>query len=144
VSGMDLDALLVALVLAPATYSRNRFFDLYADPRVRRVRRRASLLRSVVRHLARLGPVEAEAVVVEEGDDVRLTYVVPSVGLRRISVLAPFEMSLVRFALGRGKGNEGGLLAAGEEDREVVEAALGKLVQAPWERSAEQSRREAT
>lgn len=28
----DLDALLIALVLAPATFSRNRFFDMYADP----------------------------------------------------------------------------------------------------------------
>ena len=29
---IDREALLVALVLAPATYSRNRFFHLYVDP----------------------------------------------------------------------------------------------------------------
>ena len=44
------DALLVALVLDPSTYSRNRFFDLHNSPVFRRVRRRASLVRSVVRH----------------------------------------------------------------------------------------------
>ena len=44
------DALLVALVLDPSTYSRNRFFDRHNNAVFRRVRRRASLVRSVVRH----------------------------------------------------------------------------------------------
>ncbi|KYF93391.1 hypothetical protein BE20_09455 [Sorangium cellulosum] len=48
---IDLEALFVALVLAPSTFSRNRFYSLYADPEARRVRRRAALLRSIVRQL---------------------------------------------------------------------------------------------
>src|ERR1700749_1897984 len=98
---VDREALLVALVLAPATYSRNRFFEMYKDPEVRRVRRRASLLRSVVRQLAK---VAAEGVVVElrekEPGVFALAYHVPSLGLRRTVAADALELAVVRFALG--------------------------------------------
>ena len=41
----DPEALVVALTLAPATWSRNRFFELYREPSVRRARRAEWFLR---------------------------------------------------------------------------------------------------
>jgi hypothetical protein len=100
----DLEALLVALVLAPATYSRNRFFSMYTDPEVRRVRRRASMIRSIVRHLAHISlAAQGDTLTIEPvgGGCVALTYLVPSIGLRRTSILDELELALVRFAVAR-------------------------------------------
>ena len=62
-AALDRDALLAALVLAPATYSRNRFFDLHADPEVRRIRRRASQIRGVVRHVTRASAADRSVII---------------------------------------------------------------------------------
>ena len=131
---LDVEALLVALVLDPATYSRNRFFRLYTDAPARRARRRAALVRSIIRHLAaedeaRRGEI-VEAVHTDDGWT-QLTYTVPAVGLKRSTKLEPLELSLVRFALSRV-----GLLSgrprpapAGDddEDRQRIESALRRL-----------------
>ena len=126
---IDREALLAALVLAPATWSRNRFFDLYKDPDARRVHRRAALLRGVVRHLARIDPATpGENVQVEPRADGRcaLGYVVSTIGLRRTVTLDPIELSLLRFATGRIRGSESPLPAS-ELDRRAIEAALARL-----------------
>ncbi len=128
-AAIDHEALLAALVLAPATYSRNRFFDLYDDPAVRRVRRRASQIRSVVRHVTRASgaePGEVVSLAAADGDRAELTYAVPALGLRRTVLLDPIELSLVRFAVARsGRAIEA--LPADEADRVSVEAALARL-----------------
>ena len=49
---VDLDALLAALILAPGTFSRNRFFWLFERPEAARIRRRAARIRSILRQLA--------------------------------------------------------------------------------------------
>ena len=123
---VDREALLAALVIAPATYSRNRFFELYKDPEVFRVRRRASQLRSIVRHVTRAAPgEEGEIVSVADagGDRVELTYTVRALGLRRTAVLSPIELSLVRFAMARALGGP----PPGDPDRARVEAVLARL-----------------
>ena len=91
---IDLEALLVALVLAPATYPRNRFFALYQNPEVRRVRRRASHLRGLVRQVA---ATRSDAVRVAPGPDHRVLvrYEVPALGLRRRVLLEPIEARLI-------------------------------------------------
>lgn len=127
---IDPEALLVALVLSPATYSRNRFFDLYKDPEVRRIRRRASHLRSIVRQVtggraARGALGEGVHVAPAAGGRVELGYEVPALGLRRTVVLDPLEMALIRFALSRAAG--AGMLAADDPDRARVEAVLARL-----------------
>jgi len=126
---LDREALLAALTLAPATYSRNRFFELYAHDRgLYLVRRRASLLRSIVRHLTRAVPGEPGEIVGVEpagGERVQLTYVVPALGLRRTALLDPIELSLVRFAVAQGSG--GGGPPPGDPDRTRVEAVLARL-----------------
>jgi hypothetical protein len=127
----DEDALLVALVLAPATYSRNRFFDLYRDEARRRVHRRALTLRSIVRHLGDRSPARRAHVVALEGrsdGEVMLRYEIESLGLRRAALLTELELTIVRHALrhaGRpvtalgGRGNAG--------DRHRLDAALAPL-----------------
>jgi hypothetical protein len=97
---VDLEALLVALVLAPSTFSRNRFFALYADARARRVRRRAAVLRGIVRQVS-AGVERAEATPSAQGG-ASLTYEVPALGMKRTAALDAFELSVVRFALERG------------------------------------------
>jgi hypothetical protein len=127
---IDREALLVALVLAPATYSRNRFFEMYKDPEVRRIRRRASHLRSVVRQVtggraARGALGEGVHVEPKGGGRVELGYEVPALGLRRTVLLDPIEMALVRFAIQRAAG--AGALPPDDPDRTRIEGALARL-----------------
>lgn len=97
---VDPEALLVALVLAPATFSRNRFFSLYADPEARRVRRRAALLRGIVRQL--VGGAGRAGLAPAACGGALLTYDVPSLGLKRTAALDALELAVVRFAVARG------------------------------------------
>lgn len=127
----DPEALLVALVLCPGTYSRNRFFSLYTDPAFAYVRRRAQLVRSVITELtqpdvARRGQILS--VVHDEPGETsdKLTYVVPSLGLRRTTALSTLELSLVRYALERRLG----MKAPDDEDTSAkarIEDALQRL-----------------
>ena len=124
--GIDREALLAALVIAPATYSRNRFFELYKDPDVYRIRRRASQIRSIVRHVTRVDPTQTGERIrfsPAGGDRVELSYAVPTLGLRRTALLDPIELSLVRFAMARGTQ----IPPPDDPDRVRVEAALARL-----------------
>lgn len=114
------DGLLAALTLAPATWSRNRFFDLYKDPGVQNVRRRAGLLRGVVRHLAHAG-IEG-LVERQEGDRWVLAYRVPDLGLSRTVVLTSFENAVLRVTLARAKGEP-----PADPWKAMVDRALGQL-----------------
>jgi len=130
---IDREALLAALVIAPATYSRNRFFELYQDPDVYRIRRRASQIRSIVRHVTRLDPAQAGERVrfsPASGDRVELSYAVPTLSLRRTALLDPIELSLVRLALARGPAGTPPT-PADDPDRVRVEAALARLAPRP-------------
>jgi hypothetical protein len=100
-TAVDLEGLLVALTLAPTTFSRNRFFGLYTDPAVRRVRRRAALLRSVVGHLGAASGAQRVTLAHGEGGRALIGYEVPALGLRRTVTLDPIELAAVRFALAR-------------------------------------------
>ena len=122
---LDREALLAALVLAPATYSRNRFFEMYTNQEVRRVRRRATQLRSVIAHLVRPGITSSRDLASDDGF-VRLTYEVPNIGLRRTIALAPIELSLVRYAITRFQQGAAAL-PAGDPDRLRIEDALARL-----------------
>src|SRR5690606_29794367 len=105
----DLDGLLCALVLVPNSFSRNRFFSLFSHPEAHGVRRRASRLSSIVRHLA--GHAEPEAVVVEERplceERWLLRYRVPEVGMDRTAILGPLEEAVLRYALFRAGADVG-------------------------------------
>jgi hypothetical protein len=114
------EGLLAALTLAPATWSRNRFFDLYKSPKMQDIRRRAGLLRSLVRHLHR-GDVEG---LREQEDGERtgqwlISYRVPELGLSRRVSLSRFEQAVLRVTLARARGE-----SAQEPWKSVVDSAL--------------------
>jgi hypothetical protein len=133
----DPEALVVALTLAPATWSRNRFFELYKDASVRRARRRATLVRCVAADLAgkpEVPPGHVLEVRPVGHDLVRVTYEVPAIGLRRATTLDGLEIALLRYVLRRAARAPGapdaralGEADGGEPDRTRIEAALARM-----------------
>jgi hypothetical protein len=120
VEAPDADALLCALVLAPSTFSRNRFFSMFERPELRRVRRRATRLRGIMRHLTNGAEITGE---IELTDGRRmLRYNVPALGLSRTAALSRLESAMLGFALARSRGTK-----ADEGDRLLVEDALRRL-----------------
>ncbi|MBW2456465.1 MAG: hypothetical protein JRI68_18250 [Deltaproteobacteria bacterium] len=120
---VDLEALLVALVLVPHSYPRNRFFDLFRWPDARDVRRRAALLRSVIADLA---TGEAAGVAADlRGASVVLRYHLPEFGLYRTTRLGRDELALIKLALQR---SDGGARDPGRPGRAAALAPLRQWV----------------
>jgi hypothetical protein len=116
----DHDALLCALVLAPDAFSRNRFFELYEQPDVRRLRRRASRVRGILRQLTSGAEVTGE---LELADGRRLLrYRIAELGLSRTAALSPLESATLRFSLARARR-----APVDPGDRAIVETALARL-----------------
>jgi len=129
---VDRSALLCALVLAPTTFARNRFYALFTESSARRTRSRAAQLRTIVRHFAHDNPRAelGELVPLEDGTFL-LRYSIRRLKLKRSSVLDRLELALVRFAIGRrakpGAEALAPTLVAGAEDRALVFTAVAKL-----------------
>lgn len=98
---VDLDALLVALVLVPHSYSRNRFFGLFKWPPARRVRRRAGRLRSLINELSANELEELQLDHDVEGGGLRLRYRLSELEVRRMARLNAKELGIVQYALRR-------------------------------------------
>jgi hypothetical protein len=120
-SSLDPDALLCALVLTPTAWSRNRFFALFQEPALHHARRRASVLRGLMRQIRKYPRAELRFEE-REGGAVTLELAVESLGYRRSSVLSVMERALLEYALAHGAG-----LPTPPEARAKVEAALAKL-----------------
>lgn len=136
---LDADALLVALTLSPATYSRNRFFEMYRSPDMQRTRRRAGQLRGVVAALAtpstKEGAGRVTSIDADETGGATVTYEVASLNLRRAVTLRSLEMALLRYCVARARGDEAPTeLTPSTSDRERIGAALQRL--SPLARSA--------
>lgn len=120
------DALLVGMTLVPGFLSRNRSFALFEDPMIRRAKRRAALLRGIVRQLAgAVGAVEGLEVVAEMGAR-ELRYRVPGIGVDRRAILTDVEYSCVAYLAGRARVAG---LRADPEDRARIDAALRRLAE---------------
>jgi hypothetical protein len=120
------DALLVGMTLVPGFLSRNRSFALFEDPMIRRAKRRAALLRGIVRQLAgAVGAVEGLEVVAEMGAR-ELRYRVPGIGVDRRAILTDVEYSCVAYLAGRARVSG---LRADPEDRARIDAALRRLAE---------------
>jgi hypothetical protein len=99
---IDLDALLVALVLVPHSYPRNKFYHLYRSPEAQRVRRRAATIRGIVAELLH----EASELRVESDEQaVVLHYRLAEVGVSRQSILSHSEHALLCHCVARARGN---------------------------------------
>ncbi len=122
--GVDPDALLAALVLAPRTFARNRFFGMFEEPANRRIRRRARHVRGVVRQLTATGKERALITgrAELEDDRVLLRYRIESLALDRTTALSALESALLSYALHRSGFGE-----LSEEERGRVEEALKRL-----------------
>jgi hypothetical protein len=129
---IDREALLCALVLAPFTFARNRFFALFTEPWARRTRSRAALLRAIVRHFSALPTrIEMRDVTLRDEGGVVLRYGVPHLTLERTAMLEPLEIAVIRFALSRRPRAASDqiyeAMTLTDEDRRLVESALAKL-----------------
>jgi hypothetical protein len=120
----DLESLVVGMTLVPGLVSRNRFYALFEDPEVRRVRLRSALLRGIVRQLAGAhGHVEG-LVIAQRAEESELRYRVPGLRVERRASLTRAELACVRYLAGRA-GVPG--LHATDEDRAGIDAALRRL-----------------
>lgn len=134
---VDRDALLCALILAPDTYARNRFFQLFQAPEMARVRRRARRVRSMIAQLTEPWPLvsvsdgseqartpRALLLAEETREDgwVLVRYRMVELDYVRTTVLEPLEAAALRYALARAGRGE-----IQQEDRLRVEGALSRL-----------------
>lgn len=121
---VDPDALLCALIVAPTTYSRNRFFSLFEQPEARRIRRRAARVRSVIRQLLgqhrERAEITGEAVLAD--GRVLLRYRIGELALKRTTSLSMLEAAALHYALHRA-----GAGSLSDEERAAVESALTRL-----------------
>jgi hypothetical protein len=129
---VDRGALLCALVLAPTTFARNRFFALFTETPARRARSRAAQLRTIVRQLTHEHPrAELHELTPLENGAFVLRYAIRRLRLERTSVLERLELALVRFAVSRrlrpGSEPLAPALQTTAEDRALVYAAIAKL-----------------
>jgi hypothetical protein len=100
VDGVEVDpeALLVALVLVPHSYPRNRFYDMFRRPVAARTRRRASLLRSLIADLLE----DASDVTLQRiSAGYRLRYSLPELGITRRTLLDEDEIALIALVASR-------------------------------------------
>ena len=122
----QVEALTVAMVVAPGVYARNRMFELLSSPGARRARRRAASIRGVARQLARVSGLTV-ATETRGGETLFvLRYVIPAVRLTRVVELSAAELAALRLVAERAGSRA---LPPGEADRSVVAAALARLLE---------------
>src|SRR6185436_7410199 len=121
---LDPDALLCALILAPRTFPRNRYFYLFEVRTLGRVRRRAARVRGIIRQLTGQGPETAVITGEQVLADGRLLvrYRLAHLALNRTTALSRLEAAALHYALHRA--GYGPLEA---DDRRLVESSLERL-----------------
>jgi hypothetical protein len=118
----QLEALSIALLLAPGVYPRNRMFERMSTPGAQRARARASLLRGLLPQIARAATVTLSR---EPIGDVTLRLAIPAVRFTRVVQLTAIELAALRIVAERAKLR---VLPASPEDRELVARALSRLM----------------
>ena len=124
-----IEALTVAMALAPGVYARNRMFTLFANPAVQHAKSRAATLRGIVKHLDRACAVtlarEGEGRNAAAEIDFVLRYQIPALRLTRVAELSRVELATLRLLASRAGAS---CLPPEDEDRTIVEAALARLM----------------
>lgn len=125
---IDSDALTALIVLRPSRASRNRHFSLFNTTHAREARRRAAVLRSLVRDIAgKHGPARVVGFVVLPSGEAELRYEMPRVSATRTARLSEIDLSIARVALAaRGVRLVPEAVAAREQDHARVEALLSR------------------
>ena len=120
-------ALTVAMAVAPGVYSRNKHFSLHQRAEAKAAKRRAALLRGIVRHLPRACDLH---VTNAENDRLRLSYRVPTLSFDRSTELSKVEAACLRYLARRADlvpPEETGVPSDERADRLVVESVLARL-----------------
>jgi hypothetical protein len=128
-AALSIEALTVAMALAPGIYTRNRMFAFFAAPAVRRARVRAGVLRGIVRQLPRASRVDLAGEPPLASGEPRyvLRYQLPEVHLSRIAELTRVELAALRLLAARAAASA---LPPSEEDHAIVNATLSGLMHA--------------
>lgn len=116
-----IEALTVAMALAPGVYARNRMFALFKEPAVQRAKSRAATLRGIVKHLGRACAVT----LVRENADFVLRYQIPVLRLVRVAELSRVELAALRVMASKAGAP---CLHPEEGDKTLVETALARLL----------------
>ena len=116
-----IEALTVAMAMAPGVYARNRMFALFANPAVQRAKSRAATLRGIVRHLGRACAITLE----KENADFVLRYQIPTLRLLRVAELTRVELAALRLMAAKAGAP---CLLPEEGDKGLVETALARLL----------------
>ncbi len=120
----DLEALTVAMSIAPGVYARNRMFAFYKEPVVLRARARAATIRGVVRQLASAVLASSEVTLVRTGTSSTLRYKIDSLRFERRLDMTVLEAACFVYLATRA-GIRG--VRATAEDRALLDAALKRL-----------------
>jgi hypothetical protein len=128
-SNARVEALTVAMALAPGVYVRNRMFDFFRQGSVKRARTRASVLRGIIPQLAR-----ATGITVTCDGEPRspsgepvfvLRYRIAEMRMSRVVELSPTELSALRMMATRANI---AALRAEDHDRALIDRALARLL----------------
>ncbi|MBX3227946.1 MAG: hypothetical protein KIT84_28040 [Labilithrix sp.] len=118
----ELEAVVVAMIVAPGVYARNRMFDFFESAAAQKARKRAATVRGIVPQLARATSVT----LTPSGDDAwTLRYVVLAVSLTRVVELTSAELAALRTIAERAHVS---VLPCEESDRDLVAKRLAKLM----------------
>ena len=127
----QVEALTVAMLVAPGVYARNRMFDLFRTPGARRAKHRAVILRGILPQLVRASGVTvtrktfpARAVRANEVAYV-LRYVVSAIRLTRVVELSEVELAALRLVAERSNIR---CLPTDAGGRALVETTLARLM----------------
>jgi hypothetical protein len=118
------EALVIAMTLVPGLFSRNRTFSFFEDPDVRRARRRATLLRGIVRQLATAAGAMESLRIARAAGRCELSYRLSAMKMQRRASLSDVELACVRYLVNR-EGVAG--LPVTEQHRAAIDAALRRL-----------------
>jgi hypothetical protein len=121
----QIEALTVAMVVAPGVYVRNRMFDLFSSAGAKRARTRAGIVRGILPQLARATAVTVTSE--SRGGDTAfvLRYVIVSVSLTRLVELSAAELAALRLVAERAGVR---CLPPGPGDKELVARTLARLL----------------
>jgi hypothetical protein len=121
--GPNVEALTLAMAIAPTAYSRNKMFALFRDARVGRARSRARLVRSLALELSRSPDATVETRALS-GERVALTVRVERLQYSRNAELSQSELSVLRYLCDRARVTA---LPCEPQDQALVEKVLLKL-----------------
>jgi hypothetical protein len=122
----QIEALTVAMVVAPGVYARNRMFELFTTAGARRARARAAVVRGIVPQLGRATEITLEASSgVATDTSYELRYLIPSMRLTRVVELSAAELAALRVVAERGDVH---VLRSDAEDKDIIAKALARLM----------------